>query len=273
MRPILFSLLCLALVPPMFAADDEPGDDAQRITIKQALEHMQGFEMRLPQRDVVPLVEKPLLTFGDSARANLNGTLWAFGDSGRPLAILELYQPQGAAENWVHAVSLTSSAEVVMKGHPAVNWSPETTQIKFEKAPDAPAPAAKQGQRTRQIKDLARRFSAHEFWDPDNSRFELRLLVQPVHRYENAAAGVQDGAIFAFAHGTNPEVLLLVESHGKSIDESHWTYGLVRLGSAEMHVALDDSPVWTVGRTPGVVGQPKDPYWLFLTPSDTSVPQ
>ena len=72
----------------------------------------------------------------------------------------------------------------------------------------APPPAAKEAARLRQIKEIARRFTAHEFWDPENSRFELRLLVQPVHRYRDAAGEIQDGAMFVLAHGTNPEAML-----------------------------------------------------------------
>jgi hypothetical protein len=59
-----------------------------------------------------------------------------------------------------------------------------------------------------------------------------------------------------------------MEAQGKSLEEAQWQFAAIRLGSAEMHVALDDKEVWTVGRTPGVVGKPTDPYWLFLSPAE-----
>jgi hypothetical protein len=111
-----------------------------------------------------------------------------------------------------------------------------------------------------------RRFAAHQFWDPNNTRSELRLLVQPVHRYQDDDALVLDGAVFVLAHGTNPEVLLQIEAVSVK-GGPLWKYSLVRLGSAEMHVELDGREVWTVPRTPGVVGRPDDPYWLFLIPA------
>ena len=77
-----------------------------------------------------------------------------------------------------------------------------------------------------------------------------------------------DGALFVLAHGTNPEVLVLIEAIGDSIDKARWHYGLARCGSAEMHVAIDGKEVWTVGRTPGVAGKPTDPYWLFTSALD-----
>jgi hypothetical protein len=131
--------------------------------------------------------------------------------------------------------------------------------------PDATSPDDRQTARTRQLKDLARRLSAHEFWDPDNSRFELRLLVQPVLRYAEPDNKVHDGAAFVLAHGTNPEVLVLIEALGESLEKSRWHYSLARLGSAELHVAIDGKEVWKRDRTPGVVGRPTDPYWLFMS--------
>jgi hypothetical protein len=116
------------------------------------------------------------------------------------------------------------------------------------------------------MKEIARRFTAHEFWDPDNSRFELRLLVQPVHRYRDERLGILDGAAFVLAHGTNPEAILLVEAH--RAQPTQWRYSLARLGSAELHAELDGREVWKRERTPGVVGSPTDPYWLFVSPAE-----
>ena len=49
-----------------------------------------------------------------------------------------------------------------------------------------------------------------------------------------------ESAIFVFAHGTNPEVLLLIEPL-----EDSWQYGLARMTGAETTVILDDRVVWT----------------------------
>ena len=247
---------------------DEEDEAAKKARLQAASEHMQLFEMRISEQDdVVKLIDRPLLVFGDSARSNENGTLWAWGKSGRPLAMLELYQPTGNNANWVHAASLTSAPKISLKGPLAARWTPESTQLEPQRIPASEPPAAKEPQRLRQLKDLARRFTAHEFWDPDNSRFELRLLVQPVHRYSDPESGLQDGAVFVIAHGTNPELLLLIEALGKSAEEARWHCSFARLGSAEIHVELDGKEVWKVDRAANVVGKPTDPYWLFLSPA------
>ncbi|HEY3789461.1 MAG TPA: hypothetical protein VGL71_11430, partial [Urbifossiella sp.] len=36
--------------------------------------------------------EKPLLYYGDPTRENDRGSLWGWGEKGRPVALLELYQ-------------------------------------------------------------------------------------------------------------------------------------------------------------------------------------
>jgi hypothetical protein len=236
---------------------------------------MERCEVRLAgdPDQVVPRSERPLLIYGDSARQNTNGTLWAFGSEGRPLAFLELYQ--GVQENapWIHAVTLTGAERVVLKTPAAGMWRPATIQIEPAPVPEAPVPLAREPQRLRQMKEIARRFTAHEFWDPDNSRFELRLLVQPVHRYRDDRLKILDGAAFVLAHGTNPEVILLIESHGERPVEAQWRYSLARVGSAELHVEIDGREVWQRGRTPGIVGQPSDPYWLFVSPVEFDLNQ
>lgn len=261
-------VLLSCLLPFSSLRSDEQEDAAKKARLKAATEHIHLLEaIGADGNKAVSLIERPLLTFGDSARANENGTLWAWGDSGRPLALVELYQP-AAGDVWVHALTLTSTEKITLKTTTAAKWQPESLQLRPELIEGAPAPAAKETQRLRQFKDLARRFAAHEFWDPDNSRFELRLLVQPVLRYSDEKASIQDGAIFVMAHGTNPEVLLFLESIGKSADSSGWQVGFARLGSAELHVEFDGKEIWKVNRAEGIVGKPADPYWLFTSAAD-----
>ncbi|TXT22601.1 MAG: hypothetical protein FD138_3393 [Planctomycetota bacterium] len=99
----------------------------------------------------------------------------------------------------------------------------------------------------------------------------MRLLVQPVHRYQDESAKLIDGAVFVMAHGTNPEVLVQVEAHAQQ--PPRWRFSLARLGSAELHVSIDGKEVWTEPRTPGIVGQPVDPYWLSWTPQTPTAPR
>ena len=262
------SLLLLFLSAVCQAQDASKPDaaDRRKAQMQEAKEYMQGFELCWAAGDKkqVKLLDSPLLVFGDPTRANENGTLWIWGEKGRPAAFLEVYQITGIKSRWFHAVTLTGSQTVIMKGA-GFTWRPEKTQLEPKLLGDAALPKKKEADRLRQMKELARRFTSHEFWDPDNSRFELRLLEKPLHRYQDLAADIQDGAAFSLANGTNAEAILLIEALGKSVETSRWHFSLARLGSAEMAAALDGKEVWHVDVAPGKsrIGQSTDPYWAF----------
>ena len=248
--------------------DDTPKKSEPSTAVKEASTHVSEFTVQRSAKGRLAPIEmfpKPLLIYGDAARNNDSGTLWAWGTSGRPVAFLELYRNVGNGQPWAHALTLTSPELIQLKGPTVRQWTPKSSHFALKDFPDSPEVGDKPAVRLRQMKEITRRFEAHEFWDPNNSRFELRLLVQPVHRYQDESAKLTDGAVFVLAHGTNPEVLIQIEAHADE-QSPRWRYSLVRLGSAELHVSLDGTEVWKEARTPGIVGQPVDPYWLLITP-------
>lgn len=269
---IIFSALAVlqVVLAAAFAQEsDQEKADEDKARLARSVKHMQRFDARLASdaEKLVEMIDRPVLSFGDSARANQNGSVWVFGKKGRPLAFIELYKGTERNANWVHAATFTGKELIVMKT-PSGQWKPAKLQSEPVAFGDAAPSEAKETQRLRQARELARRFTAHEFWDPDNSRSELRLLAQPVHRYSDEQQELRDGAAFMIAHGTNPEVILLIEAIGKDLKTARWHYSLARLGSAEMHVELDGKEVWKCSRAPGVVGSPSDPYWLFFAVSE-----
>ena len=63
------------------------------------------------------------------------------------------------------------------------------------------------------------------------------------------------GAIFLFANGRNPAVLLVVETDG-----NEWQYGIGRLSMpSTLEMKLDESVVWTGPRFPSSPGW-SEPY-------------
>ncbi len=250
----------------------EPGASA----LQQAAAVARRLEASLSSQtgDIAPVppIERPLLLFGDDPRNLTRGILWGWG-RGRPAAVAELWR--GRAENAPFAASLTLTGlePIVMTADDKPKWRPAAKQIAFAPVPAAPVPNAKEPGRLRQLKEIARRFTAHEFWDPDNSRFELRLLVQPVHRYRDSAAEIQDGALFVLAHGTNPEALLLIECVGPELKESRWQYGLARTSNAATHVELDGKEIWTQPRVKGSATRPEHPYYVFSLPPVETAPK
>jgi hypothetical protein len=142
----------------------------------------------------------------------------------------------------------------------AIRYSDGSVKAAFTKSfydpkpiDNAPVVAKTKLGRTFQMRQLTDRFDAHQFW---KERFELRLLPKPIYRYEDLESGIVDGAVFALVHGTNPEVLLLVEAHPADDGAARWKVGFGSLAGARCVVRLDAKEFWTC---PEITGDPADP--------------
>jgi hypothetical protein len=208
------------------------------------------------------MLKEPVLRFGDAARSNDRGSVWIWQRADRPQAIMELYRGTDG-QSWVYVIhSLAEDSLEGDFGEGAQRWAPAAAGIKWHDFAGAPVPAERPLVRARQIKDLSQKFTAHEFWDPNNSRYELRLLVRAVHKYNNPDVGVLEGAVFLLCHETNPEVALLIEAVAPSGGEAKFRYALARLGHAELHVEFHQTEVWRQDRIDNATL--RDPYYLVL---------
>lgn len=251
-------------------ADSRSSDDEKK-QLQLATRHVTQIRIEVlggEGDEISSPIERPLLAYGDPARTASHGTLWAFGASGRPDAFMELWQGTEIAGIWYQSVIRAGDRRLLLRSPDGRKWQPPDEKVGRNRMVSAEPPAGSRTTRLRQLKSLARRFTAYEIGDPDNSRFELRLLVQPVHRYDDTEHALQDGAAFVFAHGTNPEVILLIEALGASLDEARWHYSAFPCSSAELHAALDGREVWWRPGAPNVVGRPTDDYWLFSLPAN-----
>jgi len=214
------------------------------------------------KEDKLELVGQPVLKYGDITRDNEHGSLWIWQRDGRPEAVMELYRGAGK-KFWVlvtHSLAVHRlKGDLVGTG---TLWTPREADLQWTDMPQAPVPAERDAARLRQLKDLAQRFTAHEFWDPNNSRFELRLLVQPAYKFTSPGSSVIVGAVFLLCHENNPEVVLMIEAVPVPEAEPVFRYGLARLGHAELHVELDGREVWQKQRISTMT--PDDPYFLVV---------
>lgn len=238
---LLVSLVCSV------AAEDEP-------QAKQRLEFMQAELRRLElesaesePKTAFTFAPKPLLRYSDPTRdidvaaANvlLDATVWRLGTQGRPTALvtIELYQTPGKPRGVGFEFLSLSKAKFSLK-HKTENirWNPSGSALDLKELPDAPKPASSAAARLVQMRQLTKRFEAKERYR--NASIKCRLLTQPIDRYHSDAEKIVDGAIFAYANGTNPELGVVLETDGK-----RWRYGVLRFSSAESSVALDGRQV------------------------------
>jgi len=137
--------------------------------------------------------------------------------------------------------------------------------VEWKTLTDAPAPRSVPALRLAQMRQQAQRISAAT--REGAGRRQLRLLPQPAYHYACPEDGVLDGALFVFAKGTNPELLLLLEARMNE-EGASWHYATARMTINEIEVRYDDEDLET---KPGLVGRipyrdPQQPYFEFRRP-------
>lgn len=231
---------------------------ATDITVKITDEREREF-------DVIPVA---LFRSQDATRDEFDGTIWGYGKTGRPAALLTLVlQATGnGAHKWLYELNSLSSrpVEARIPGFP-LGWSTRKSGLEMIDLPKAPAGAENDAGRTRQFRELSSRFTGFEMLEKSANgplqRFELRLLPSPIHRYSDREKGLVDGAIFLMTHSTNPEIIMVIELV-RDGEQSLWKCGFARCAFAEVHVELDGKDVWSqphLQRTSA-----SDPYSMFV---------
>jgi hypothetical protein len=197
---------------------------------------------------VAKLADEPLLRYADNTRYNNEATLWIWSSSGRPTAIaaIELYPRHPKGPQWLYEIASLSTERIAAQRKDTLDWTANEPGLKLTALVGADPPTDKPVRRLGQMKTLLRRFAAHETTATEG-RIELRALTNPLYRYGDSANEVTDGAIFAFANGTNPEILLVLEASSAKGEPAVWQYALAQMTGGVVSVHLDEKEVWTRG--------------------------
>jgi hypothetical protein len=109
------------------------------------------------------------------------------------------------------------------------------------------------------MRAIAEEYQAIDDFEAQKSRWELRLLTKPIARYSVAGKGIIDGALFAFAHGTDPEVFLLLEAQ-RTETGAEWRIGFAPMTAYAVEVSRKEKAVWSEKYRES----PKDPREPFF---------
>jgi hypothetical protein len=127
----------------------------------------------------------------------------------------------------------------------ARRWVTSRPGIAWQPIADGPPPTDSRTGRLRQMKQLALEFSVHAVKTaPDydeGSIWRFRMMAQPIYRYPEKAA--VDGAIFAFAQGTDPEAFLLLEARDVK-GSGQWQFAFAPACVWELHAQRGEREVW-----------------------------
>jgi hypothetical protein len=268
---ITIGSLAALLIAGGIARGQEPvqqPDDARAAHLarmKAVAATFQVFAAQGQPESKLELPAEPLLRYADSTRQTNESSLWILGGKGRPSAVLviEYYPDIEGRPRWLYEVASLSTERIAAERGDDLKWAAKRPGLDLQPVPDAGPPAARPAQRLVQMRTLRARFAAHERANIEG-RIELRPLASPLHRYADAERGIVDGAIFSFASGTNPQVLLVLEARETDGKQS-WGYALVQLTGERVTAQLDGKDIWQ--RDAAVPPAVRDSYvngWLAV---------
>jgi hypothetical protein len=226
------------------------------------------------RKERVELRRKPVLVCADPARGGGDGAVYVWTYRGRAEVFGTFFSfptigPRKLYHEF-HSLSL-SVLDVSRSGTHDSTWAPLAPGIELAPLTGAPRPAETAAQRLSQMRALTREFSASTR-DRTERRLELRLLPQPLYRYESTDHDVLDGAVFAYVTSTDPEVLLVIEARKPAPAEGPvWSYAVCRFTDLGLSVRHKGKEVFTAPLIPyDAVRQ--DPQHRFRLFHDRDIP-
>jgi hypothetical protein len=220
----------------------KPTDEQRRRERWKRIIKEYTIEASTEPRKVLELKAEPSLHWSNPLRSGDDGLVFFWLNDAKPQAVVCFYR---VFENgrWLESHEFKSLSSDFMTATRAKRtvWSARNAGLAWKPIPDAPRPPANPAERLRQLRALAREFRVSI--DVDKKQDELRLLPQPVYRYE----GKHDGAVFAFALTTDPEAWLLIEER-RDGDKTAWHYAFARMTSHPMVATRRGKVAWEVTR-------------------------
>jgi hypothetical protein len=260
------SILAITILaqPPTVAADPpEKGKSRADEFREYATREIATYTIRtIPGDRPLTLRADPVLRWSNPIVGEIYGDVFVWTRKGRPEAIGSLYRWYSPFHH--SSLELVSLSAGPLAGHRDGRevWAPSRPGIVMKPIPGAPPPAGTPAGRLRQMRELAGEFSGRETQRNDVER-EMRLLAQPLYRYDDHEDPIVDGALFVFVQGTDPETFLLIEAR-RVASETRWHYGLVRMNSVPMQICHRGQPVWSTSLLPWAQAQdPREPYTNF----------
>jgi hypothetical protein len=272
-------LIVLTTVPCQtpVAKDDAAMQQAARVKRERLLEiytsEATGYTIYrdASRKDKVELRREPVYIWTNPVRSGgQDGAVYVWTCRGRAEVLGSFFSSPATGPRELshefHSLSL-SVLDVQRLGTHASTWTPLAPGIDIAPIPGAPDPGRSALQRLAQMRTLTHDFSASTK-DHEERRWELRLLPQPLYRYESTDPDVVDGALFAFvtSAGTDPEALLVIEARKASdTDGPSWHYAIARFTDLQLWVRHKGKEVLS---TPSVVydaptQDPKHRYRVF----------
>ena len=246
--------LVLLLVPFKGAGQDAQSEQAAASAGRAAesrtaaAQEVRKFAFTFAGRPDVKLKlhEVPVLRYTNPLRGDVYSDLFVWTHEGRPEVVASVNSWYSPRRYLGVAVTSLSLEKLIGTREEQEIWRPRSAGIELRPVRGAAAPAGTPSQRLMQMGVLARQFTAeYQRKARYNEGGPLRLLSRPLYRYERTSDEVQDGALFALADGTSPQLNLVIESR-RTTTGYGWLYALAPNNSVKYRVLHNDREVWSL---------------------------
>lgn len=187
------------------------------------------------------LVTKPIFRYSDELREIDDAGIWLWTLGHRPVAALkvESYKTGRFPIPWLYCFASLAPERVRAEWDAAPAFVSRGPGLKWQTLGDQPLDT--RAARLLQMREIARRFSAETVKDAEGKqRSQMRMLPQPLFRYEEGGKAL-DGALFGFTGtGTNPDLLLILDLPIKE----NWRFGIAGMTAEGLRMRLKDAVVF-----------------------------
>ena len=123
--------------------------------------------------------------------------------------------------------------------------------VVFRPIEGAPKPGKSRAQRMVQLRRLSKSFNATTLLNGETTQ-PLHPLNQPIYRYETKTVN-DDGAIFAYVTGTDPELLVAIETR-ETKEGIQWHFAAGRFTDLPITLKYKNQQVWNFNEEQNYVG-------------------
>jgi hypothetical protein len=209
------------------------------------------------------MAPEPVFRWTNHLGRRFYGDIYVWTLDGRPEVVASITTIFTDRVSTYTEIQSVSTGRPVLSRDEKIVWEPSAPGVDFQPLPGAPKAAAAAPARLTQMRALAAQFSLVADYEKEQTE-NLRLLASPIYRYQSAAQGVADGALFAFTKGTDPDAFLLIEARGDQ-DAPQYHFAFARFnGSCALRALHKDTAVWHVDRLASkTISDPRQPYFNF----------
>ncbi|MEM9585705.1 MAG: hypothetical protein AAGA03_00365 [Planctomycetota bacterium] len=236
----------LALTIPASLATAQTADEYTPEQLKKHfIETARDYRIRSGSK-LLELRSQPLMHWQNPVREQELGTLFVWSRGGRPDVFASVFTYKMDDRVYCrHEVLSLSDGPLAATLDGVTVWTPMKPGLTWKPITDVPAPSGSAGRRLAQMRGIARQFDG-TLSIPNSQPSKLTLIPQPVLRYESKGDDVLDGAIFALAVATDPEIWLAIEARKTSGADPVWYFASARSHYHALSLRRNRKLVWQV---------------------------